>query len=135
MHDEIFPHGRPSFEARRLVNDHGAEYWSARELQGLLGYSEWRDFSDAIKRARTSCETSGNKPQYHFGAVNKMIELAKCGQREVNAGRRPLFRRQPGRHQPVQRRLHILDQILGILDARRKPQHAFGDPQPGACLG
>ena len=66
-----------------IRHDHGAEYWSARDLQGLLGYSEWRNFSDAIKRARISCEGSGNKPGYHFGDVNKMIGLGKGGQREI----------------------------------------------------
>ena len=53
-------------------------------LQSSGGYSEWRNFSDAIKRARVSCEGSGNKPGYHFGDVNKMIGLGKGGQREVD---------------------------------------------------
>ena len=29
----------------------GIEYWSARELQVLLGYSKWENFEKAIKRA------------------------------------------------------------------------------------
>lgn len=41
MGNEIAPTpDRRSFEERRLVNQHGAEYWSARDLQPLLGYSQ-----------------------------------------------------------------------------------------------
>ena len=47
--------GNNSFEDLKKVNEHGAEYWSARELQPLLGYTQWRRFEDAIKRAITSC--------------------------------------------------------------------------------
>jgi len=75
--------GGQSFENLRQVNDHEAEYWSARDLQPLLGYSQWRRFEDAVKRAQTSCEQSGNDPAYHFAGAGKMIELGKGGQREV----------------------------------------------------
>ena len=75
--------GGLSFEDLKQVNDHGAEYWSARELQPLLGYSQWRRFEDAIKRAQLSCEQSGNDPADHFAGAGKMIGLGKGGQREV----------------------------------------------------
>ncbi|HQR50618.1 MAG TPA: DNA damage-inducible protein D [Methylophilaceae bacterium] len=75
--------GGQSFEALKLANEHGAEYWSARDLQPLLGYTQWRRFEDAIKRAMTSCEQSGNRPDYHFAGAGKMIELGKGGAREV----------------------------------------------------
>lgn len=75
--------GGQSFEDLKQVNDHGAEHWSARALQPLLGYSQWRRFEDAIKRAQISCEQSGNDPAYHFAGAGKMIGLGKGGQREV----------------------------------------------------
>ncbi|MDI9349152.1 MAG: DNA damage-inducible protein D [Candidatus Symbiobacter sp.] len=65
------------FEEQKHVNEHGAEYWSARDLQLLLGYRQWRRFEDAIKRAMTSCEASGNKPEYHFAGVGKPIPGGK----------------------------------------------------------
>lgn len=74
---------RQTFEELRQANEHGAEYWSARDLQSQLGYSQWRRFEDAIKRAITSCAASGNDPQHHFASVGKMIELGKGGLREV----------------------------------------------------
>ena len=76
--------GGKSFENHRQVNDHDAEFWSARELQPLLGYSQWRRFEDAVKRAQTSCEQSGNDPAYHFAGAGKMAELGSGSQREVD---------------------------------------------------
>jgi len=61
----------------------GIEYWLARELQELLGYSEWRNFLNAVNKAKESCETTGEDVSDHFVDVNKMIELGKGGKREV----------------------------------------------------
>lgn len=84
MPDTLLPTGdRPSFEALKRLNEHGAEYWSARDLQPLLGYSQWRRFEDAIGRAMTSCEQSGNKPGHHFAGAGKMIETGKGAMRHV----------------------------------------------------
>ena len=65
--------GNNAFESLKKLNEHGAEFWSARDLQPLLGYAQWRRFEDAIKRAITSCEQSGNRPDYHFASVGKPI--------------------------------------------------------------
>lgn len=62
-----------SFEASKKINQHGAEYWSARELQVLLGYSQWRRFEQAIDRAKISCEESGNPSSHHFAGAGKPI--------------------------------------------------------------
>ena len=75
--------GDQSFEELKKSNEHGAEYWSARDLQPLLGYTQWRRFEDAIKRSITSCEQSGNGPDHHFAGAGKMIEVGKGGAREV----------------------------------------------------
>jgi DNA-damage-inducible protein D len=61
----------------------GTEYWLARELQELLGYSDWRNFSNALNKAKESCKSTGEEVSDHFVDVNKMIELGKGGQREV----------------------------------------------------
>lgn len=74
---------KTSFESLKRMNDHSAEYWSARDLQFLLGYSQWRRFEDAIKRAMVSCEQSGNPGGHHFAGAGKMIGLGKGGLREV----------------------------------------------------
>ena len=75
--------GNKSFEELKKLTDHGAEYWSARELQPLLGYEQWRRFENAIKKAITSCNQSGNNPEHHFAGAGKMIEIGKGGERDV----------------------------------------------------
>lgn len=78
MTDKTLPvRGNVSFEEMKKVNDHGAEFWSARDLQPLLGYSQWRRFEDAVKRAVTSCKQSGNEPDYHFAGAGKPITGGK----------------------------------------------------------
>ena len=69
--------GGQSFEDLKQVNDDDAEYWSARDLQPLLGYSQWRRFEDAVRRAITSCEQSGNNPEHHFAGAGKPITGGK----------------------------------------------------------
>ena len=83
MDDHLPSLGGKSFEDMKMLNEHGAEYWSARDIQPLLGYDEWRNFDGAVKKAKTSCEQSGNDCDHHFVGVNKMIEIGKGGVRKV----------------------------------------------------
>lgn len=76
--------GERSFEDLKHLNAHGAEYWNARELQPMLGYSQWRRFEDAIKRAMISCEKSGNDPSHHFAGAGKPITGGKGAVQIVN---------------------------------------------------
>ena len=73
-----------SFESIKQGNKHGAEYWSARQLQPLLGYTQWRRFEQAIDRAKTSCDTSGNAVANHFAGAGNMVDLGSGSQREVD---------------------------------------------------
>ena len=66
-----------------LDDETTVEYWRARDLMPLLGYSRWENFNNAIQRAMETCETSGINVSDHFRDVTKMIELAKGAQREV----------------------------------------------------
>ena len=63
---------------------HDIECWSARDLQEILGYTEWRNFLKVIEKAKTSCEKTGVAVSDHFVDVNKMIELGKGAKREVD---------------------------------------------------
>jgi DNA-damage-inducible protein D len=72
-----------TFEDIRQTNQHGAEYWSARILQPLLGYSQWRRFEQAIERARVSCTQSGNDTGNHFADAGKMVKLGSGSVREI----------------------------------------------------
>jgi len=62
----------------------GIECWSARELQIILGYAQWRNFENAIEKAKITCESSGNEVNDHFADISKMIDLGKGAQRELS---------------------------------------------------
>lgn len=72
-----------SFESLKKYNQHGVEYWGARELQPHLGYSQWRRFENAIKKAIESCKQSGNNPQNHFASAGKMVGIGSQTDREL----------------------------------------------------
>ena len=72
-----------TFEQYAYEQD-GIEYWLARELQELLGYTDWRNFINAINKAKESCRTTAEAVSDHFVDVNKMIELGQGGQRKVD---------------------------------------------------
>ena len=74
---EIAKIEQTSFENLKKINEHGAEYWSARDLQLLLGYSQWRRFENAIRKAQESCQQSGNVSENHFAGAGKMVDIGK----------------------------------------------------------
>lgn len=70
-----------SFEESAYEQD-GLEYWLARELQVLLGYTDWRNFLNAIEKAKESCKTTGQAVSDHFVDVNKMVKLGSGAERK-----------------------------------------------------
>ena len=72
-----------SFEAHAQETDNGVEYWLARDLQHLLGYSKWDNFLNVISKAKTACELSGHEISDHFADVGKMVELGSGSRREI----------------------------------------------------
>ncbi len=74
-----------TFEAHAQQTENGVEYWLARDVQHLLGYAEWRNFNQsAVSKAKIACEGSGHAVSDHFVGVNKMIQLAKGAEREID---------------------------------------------------
>lgn len=61
----------------------GVEFWYARDLQVLLGYKEWRNFSNVIEKARESCQNAKHEIADHFVDVNKMVPLGSGSEREI----------------------------------------------------
>ena len=73
----------PNFDAIRHLDDDGREYWFARELYPLLGYTTWRRFAEVVGRAKTACVAMKIELADHFDNVVKLIEAGKGAQREV----------------------------------------------------
>ena len=59
------------------------KYWSARDLAPLLGYSQWRNFEQALNKAKIACEQVDQSVSDQFADVSKLIKLGKGGEREV----------------------------------------------------
>lgn len=62
------------FDSIKHETEMGEEFWYARELQVALEYTEWRNFSKVIERAKNSCQNSGNTISDHFVEVNKIVK-------------------------------------------------------------
>lgn len=68
---------QPDFESIKQINPYGVDYWSARSLMPLLGYTQWRNFDLAIKKAMIACEETGNVVGDHFADASKPITGGK----------------------------------------------------------
>lgn len=60
------------FDTIRKTRADGSEYWSARDLQSLMGYSEWRNFQVAIERAMKAAENAGDAVTSNFAESHKV---------------------------------------------------------------
>jgi DNA-damage-inducible protein D len=72
-----------TFEGHAQQTEDGVEYWLARNLQHLLGYSKWDNFQNAISKAKTACEVSGHQASDHFADVGKTIAMPKGASKEI----------------------------------------------------
>lgn len=78
------PAAQSPFDAIRQVRADGTEYWSARELQAILGYDEWRKFDGAIDRAETSMVNQGINPRDHVVGAAKKVSIGSGATRSVD---------------------------------------------------
>jgi DNA-damage-inducible protein D len=72
------------FEGHAQQTEGGVEYWLARDLQCLLGYTKWDNFLNVVSKAKTACEVSGHPIADHFADVRKMVDLGSGSSREVD---------------------------------------------------
>ena len=71
-----------TFESIKHVDETGAEYWYARELQKILEYTEWRKFENVINKAIISCESTGISRFEHFVGADKMVLIGSGAKRK-----------------------------------------------------
>jgi DNA-damage-inducible protein D len=77
------PTGSNTFERIKRVNQSGAEFWSARELARVLEYTDFRNFTGVIAKAREACANSGHAVADHFVEINEMVSIGSGAQRPV----------------------------------------------------
>lgn len=72
-----------NFEAHAQQTETGIEFWLARDIQHLLGYTKWDNFLNVVSKAKTACEISGHAVSDHFADVGKTIAMPKGAEKEV----------------------------------------------------
>ncbi len=74
---------KEQFDVVLQITEEKIEFWYARDLMKLLGYTEWRNFEKAIQRAMESCKSGKIEPIDHFVEVNKMVQLGSGSKRKI----------------------------------------------------
>ncbi len=84
VNEEYTPQAHFSpFEMIRRVDEQENEYWSARDMAKLLGYTEYGKFRNPLQKAEEACENSGQAVSDHFAHVSEMIVVGKGARRKV----------------------------------------------------
>ena len=68
MSKEVAPHETidqlvSKFEESVHETEDGVQFWLGSDLQDLLGYSDSRNFSNAVDKAKTACDNTGYKQE------------------------------------------------------------------------
>ncbi len=73
------------FEQLESLKDEveGVEFWSARDLQNLFQYTQWRNFEKVIQKAAISVKNSSQNESDHFAEVSKMVEIGSKTKRTL----------------------------------------------------
>ena len=74
---------KPNFDSIRQETEQGIEYWSARDLSKLLGYTTWQRFESAIKRAKIACEQIGQNVEDHLSGAAKVLIVGNGAKQTV----------------------------------------------------
>ena len=72
-----------TFDGIRQRDEHGNEYWLARQLAPVLDYPQWRNFLPVLDRAKVACQQSGQPVANHFAHLRKMVDIGSGAQRPV----------------------------------------------------
>ena len=83
MKKEVIQSFTNHFDDHSNTTENGIEFWFARDLQHLLGYTEWRNFYKVITKAKITCEATGHAVSDHFVDVNKTIQMPKDASKEI----------------------------------------------------
>lgn len=82
----ISPTGNDSpFERAKRTSATGNEYWSSRDFSQILGYSDYRNFEQVIKKAKSACFNSGHRIEDHFVDITEMVGIGSGAKRQVSS--------------------------------------------------
>ena len=82
--NEIKEYNEKVFEDIKHIDENNNEYWLARELMSVLGYTLWQRFSNVIRKAMENCKNSNNNVLDHFISVDKMVNIGSNTTRNIS---------------------------------------------------
>lgn len=85
MANELSKKALSIFEQIRQVDEHGNEYWGARQLAKALDYTDFRNFLSVISKAKEACKNSGHTIEDHLVDFNEMVPIGSGAQREMES--------------------------------------------------
>lgn len=85
MANELSKKAQSIFEQIRQVDEHGNEYWGARQLAKALDYTDFRNFLSVIGKAKEACKNSGHTVEDHIVDFNEMVPIGSGAQREMES--------------------------------------------------
>jgi DNA-damage-inducible protein D len=68
---------------RQTLPETDIEFWFARDLQKILGYERWENFSKTILKATEACKQSAIAESDHFRGVTKMVPIGSGAERPL----------------------------------------------------
>jgi DNA-damage-inducible protein D len=86
MANELSNSPKTVFEQIKQLDEHGGEWWSARQLGKILEYSEYRHFKPVIEKAKEACENSGLNVEDHFEDYLEMVDIGSGAKRPMEDG-------------------------------------------------
>ena len=66
------------------TDDNEVEFWYARDLMEQMRYTEWKNFSKVIEKARVSCSNAGQPIDAHFRDTKRDVELGSGAIRSID---------------------------------------------------
>ncbi|MCK5015722.1 MAG: DNA damage-inducible protein D [Candidatus Peribacteraceae bacterium] len=84
MKKELIQSLTKDFESFARETDNDVEFWLARDLQHLLGYTKWDNFQSVISKAKTACEVSEHDISDHFAGVGKTIKMPNEAEKTID---------------------------------------------------
>jgi DNA-damage-inducible protein D len=73
------------FETIKKINEYEQEFWFARELSKTLEYKDFGNFENVIKKAKISCENSGQSVLDHFSDATEMVAIGSGARRKFRS--------------------------------------------------
>lgn len=77
MENEIIKQGSSLFEQIKQIDEFGNEFWYARQLAKILEYTDFRNFTAVINKAKEACAKSGYEVSEHLVEVNEVLEAGQ----------------------------------------------------------